>query len=219
MEKSTDREKWALKVGGSLDEEPALGALLATLGRLASRFDLVTCPGGGGFADFIRERSARKNTPDKVAHAQAVLAMAQFGHEIAARLSNGKTVVNAEGVSAAWRAGRAPVFIPYPFAVDDGLIPHTWEATSDTIAARMCHAVGVRRLVLLKSVDGVFSGGKLVAEMDAAGANEVDFVDPLFAGHIEREWDVYVINGRKPERLEELLVSGKLTGTRITRRF
>lgn len=211
------RARWAVKIGGSLDEDDVLGPLLDVIADVSGAAEMVIIPGGGRFADFVRERCASRGAPDGAAsHAQAVLAMAQYGHELASRLPAGMIALDGEGVEAGWREGRLPVFIPYPFAVEDEGIPHTWKATSDTIAARAADRLGLTRLVLLKSVDGVMEKGRLVPEADAAAAARQGLVDPLFGGYIKTGWEVYAINGRAPKRLSALLLKGRAEGTRIT---
>ncbi|MGK7345808.1 MAG: amino acid kinase family protein [Candidatus Nitrospinota bacterium M3_3B_026] len=210
------RARWAVKIGGSLDEDNVLGPLLGVIADLSGVVDMVIIPGGGRFADFVRERGAARRAPDGAAHVQAVLAMAQYGHELASRLPAGKIARDGEGVAAGWRKGCLPVFIPYPFAAEDAGIPHTWEATSDTIAARAAQLLGLTRLVLLKSVDGVMENGRPVPETDAETAARQGLVDPLFGGFIEPWWEVYAINGRAPERLSGLFLKGRAEGTRIT---
>ncbi|NIR60629.1 MAG: hypothetical protein GWO02_14520, partial [Gammaproteobacteria bacterium] len=69
---------WVVKVGGSLARCASLGRwidVLATEG--AGRVVLV--PGGGVFADAVREAQARWGFNDVTAHRMAVLAMEQTG--------------------------------------------------------------------------------------------------------------------------------------------
>jgi len=209
------RKRWVFKLSGSLDKEKTLSKLIPVIDSLSSRFRIVIVPGGGAFADFIRARSARRKTSEKTAHAQAVLSVGQFGYELAEKFKNGIAANNRSQVQAAFKAGATPVFIPYPFAVEEKRIPATWDATSDTIAVEVCRYLGIGGLVMLKSVDGIYRSGKLQTQAGKASLNKSGVVDPVFFNHLEPGWDVFIINGRKPERLKELFETGSAVSTKI----
>ena len=61
---------------------------------------------------------------------------------------------------AAVHAGFVPVLAPSRWLREAGPLPHTWDVTSDSIAAWVAGAVGARRLVLIKPPNAV--GGNLV---------------------------------------------------------
>jgi len=206
---------WVVKLGGSLDNEKTLAALLPVIEKLSEKHKLVIVPGGGGFADYIRGRSATRGVPGHVAHAQAVLAMSQFGHDLAARLVRGVVAHDRTNTTKALRAGRIPVFIPYPRVLADTGVPATWDATSDTIAARVCAYMGYKRIVLLKSVDGVVLGQKLADRIGRARLARCDVVDPTLEKFLAKGWGCFIINGRRPERLAQLVRTGNTTMTRI----
>jgi len=165
------RVKWVLKIGGSLGAprdkmgESPLPSLLSMINRLSTNFKFLIIPGGGVYADFVRRSAAQKKTSESIAHMQATLACAQFGYELTAALEKGVVAHSRKEVEALWRDGKIPVFIPYPFVIGAKEIPQNWSATSDTIAIRVCISFGLNRLVLLKSVDGIFVDGKLMTEI------------------------------------------------------
>jgi len=209
--------RWGIKIGGSLDDEKSLPGIIRAIEKIqATGAELLIIPGGGAFADFIRERCAKRNTPDSAAHFQATLGMAQFGHELAARFTNAALAHNLAETETIWAAGRIAVFIPYPFILTLDKLPHSWDATSDTISLEICKSLGVKKLVLLKSVDCVTdANGKVISEMNAANPPATDVVDPLFFGYVDERMEAHILNGRKPERLEALMMNGEEGGTRI----
>ncbi|VAX22731.1 hypothetical protein MNBD_NITROSPINAE03-2090 [hydrothermal vent metagenome] len=209
------RKRWVFKLSGSLDNEKILSRLIPVIDELSSKLRVVIVPGGGAFADFIRARSARRKTSEKTAHAQAVMSTGQFGYELAERFKNGIAVYNRSQVTAAFKSGATPVFIPHPFAVDQKRIPATWEATSDTIAVETCRYLRIGGLVMLKSVDGIYKNGKLQAQAGKASLKKSGVVDPVFGGRLEPGWDVFILNGRKPQRLKQLLETGSTIMTKI----
>jgi aspartokinase-like uncharacterized kinase len=94
--------------------------------------------------------------------------------------------------------------------------------TSDSIAAWVAGEVGAERLVLVKEVDGLFadwppSGGPLarltVAELAALRPGGVDAYLPTALENAS--FETWVISGRDPRRLTELLDRGTTVGTRL----
>ena len=91
-----------------------------------------------------------------------------------------------------------PVVMPASLALDE--LPESWQVTSDSIAAWVADRVGAERLVLLKAVDGLYPEG----------------VDEYLQTLLERaRFETWVIGGRDPARITELLDTGTTTGTRI----
>ena len=108
-------------------------------------------PGGGPFADAVRRVDRRMGLPETAAHWMAVLSMDQYAHLIAARLSGAAVVVNdARAILEAIDAGRVPVLAPSRWLLDADPLPHSWDVTSDSIAAWIAGRLGARRLVLVK---------------------------------------------------------------------
>src|SRR5207302_1088325 len=87
------------------------------------------------------------------AAAVALLGMDQYAHALAARIDDAALVDAAGGVAAALQAGRLPVLAPYRWLRDADPLPHSWDVTSDSIAAWFAGALGARRVVLIKPTD------------------------------------------------------------------
>jgi aspartokinase-like uncharacterized kinase len=112
------------------------------------------------------------------------------------------------------------VLLPAALPLDS--LPASWEVSSDSIAAWVADRAGAGRLVLMKAVDGLYAdwpprGEPLarltVAELAALRTGGVDAHLPavLESAHFE----TWVIGGRDPERVVELLERGTTVGTRI----
>jgi len=80
----------------------------------------------------------------------AVLAMDQYAHLIVSRLANGVLVTDAGEIGAALATGRIPVLAPSRWLREADPLPHSWNVTSDSIAAWVAGQMGARRLVLVK---------------------------------------------------------------------
>jgi probable H4MPT-linked C1 transfer pathway protein len=141
-----------LKLGGSLLAHLSdLDTLLATIVDVAHTRRLLIVPGGGPFADTVRDVDRRVGLPDDAAHWMAVLAMDQSAHLLAARLPGGIVVTGTREVAAAFDAGRVPVLAPSPWLSQADPLPHAWDVTSDSIAAWVAGQLGARDLVIVKA--------------------------------------------------------------------
>ena len=140
-----------VKVGGGLLASPGhLDAVLAELASAASARRLLVIPGGGPFADAVREVDRELTLSDEAAHWMAVLAMDQYAHLLVSRLRTGGIVSDAAAIAAQLDQGRLPVLAPFRWLRDADPLPHSWDVTSDSIAAWIAGEVGARRLVLVK---------------------------------------------------------------------
>jgi aspartokinase-like uncharacterized kinase len=204
-----------VKVGGGLSDS-VLPALCTALGELGERHRLLVVPGGAGFADAVRDADRRFGLRAPTSHRMAILGMEQFGWLLADLIPG---AVRCAGLPRV-RAGRTTVLLPAGLPLDP--LPASWQVTSDSIAAWVADQVGAGRLVLVKAVDGLFAdwpprGAPLarltVAELAALRTGGVDgYLSAMLAGAAFETW---VIGGRDPERIVELLERGTTAGTRI----
>lgn len=173
-----------VKVGGSLAETGRLASVLAVIG--AACIPVVIVPGGGPFADAVRNLQAEISFDDAVAHRLAMLAMEQMAECIVGRQPGMKVARSLDDISDAVMDGQIPVWAPLQMIGEDETIAESWDATSDSLAARLAELLGTR-LVLLKSV-GVKEGSS-VGELVEAG-----IVDPLFPEIVTRSglsWSIF----------------------------
>ena len=140
-----------VKVGGGLlAHRDSFDMVLSALAEVALDEQVLIVPGGGPFADAVRDQDARLAIPDDAAHWMAVLGMDQYAHLIASRMPGAVLVTDAAEISRALAAGRIPVLAPYAWLHRADPLPHSWAVTSDSIAAWIARAIGARRLVLVK---------------------------------------------------------------------
>ncbi|MBI4519821.1 MAG: hypothetical protein HY701_03205 [Gemmatimonadetes bacterium] len=141
--------------GGVLADAERFEAVLATISAAARAQRLLVVPGGGPFAGAVREVDRRLRLSDDAAHWMAVLAMDQYAHLVAARLAAAALVAGGaeeapRAIAVALGEGRVPVLAPARWLREADPLPHSWDVTSDSIAAWIAGAVGARRLVLIK---------------------------------------------------------------------
>jgi 5-(aminomethyl)-3-furanmethanol phosphate kinase len=144
-----------IKVGGALLSQPeALARVLSALELLSREHSLLVIPGGGPFADAVRSvHEAHTLTPDD-AHWMAILGMDQYAILLASRIRNAKLVHHRDEIAHAGGRGGVRVLAPYQWLREADPLPHSWDVTSDSIAAWVAAEIGARRLILIKLSTG-----------------------------------------------------------------
>jgi 5-(aminomethyl)-3-furanmethanol phosphate kinase len=140
-----------VKVGGGLlARGECLDVVLVEVSAASREAPVLIVPGGGPFADAVREVDRRVGLGDDAAHWMAVLAMDQYAHLIAARLPNSALVHGVLEIDSALAHGQLPILAPYRWMHDADPLSHSWDVTSDSISAWVAGQVGAARLVLVK---------------------------------------------------------------------
>jgi dihydroneopterin aldolase len=140
-----------VKLGGSYAFSPVLGDWLETAARNAGHVVLV--PGGGPFADAVRDAQPKMGFDGAAAHHMALLAMEQYGRAL---VSLNETLALATSIAAIRRllaAPKVPVWAPTRMVLDRVEIPSSWDVTSDSLAAWLARRLHAQRLLLIKHVD------------------------------------------------------------------
>lgn len=210
-----------LKVGGSLIEHPTrLRALCNALSLLAKTYEMLVVPGGGIFADMVRKVDGEWGLSKTTAHRMAVLAMDQYGLLLSDITPNSQVYYSLEDVRNVGR-NSLPIFLPSQYIFREDPLEHSWDVTSDSIAAYIAGMLNARKLVLITDVDGIFdddpkknSNAKLIKQLTAKQLlswnkrTSVDKTLPKLL--IKFRLDCYVVNGMHPERIHAIL-AGKET--------
>jgi aspartokinase-like uncharacterized kinase len=140
-----------VKVGGALlSIDGALPRTLAALERIAAAHSILIVPGGGPFADAVRIAGTQYDLSDDDAHWMAILGMEQFALLLASRLRNAELVSRRGEISRAFVRHKLPVLAPYRWLREADPLPHSWDVTSDSIAAWVASQLGAPRLILIK---------------------------------------------------------------------
>lgn len=202
-----------LKLGGSLIEEGwDIIRVLRDYAEMKHR-RIIIIPGGGPFAEVVRKCSDALS--DDAAHWMAVLAMDQYG----LFLANCELPV-VENLSEIDGAGQFCILLPYQILKAYDCLPHTWDVTSDTIAAFIAKELGEKAFIKLTDVDGLLDEkGQLIAEMrakelvDRGSWGCVDAALPDFL--IRHEMCCFIINGKFPNRVIDVIEGNETQGTKL----
>jgi len=190
-----------VKLGGSLHTHvPVLVPILRSSPR-----PLLIVPGGGMYADAVREAGL----DDETSHGKAIEAMDTYGRFVA---SFGLPVTDTLAVP-----DHTSILLPSSCMRQYDPLPHSWDVTSDTIAAWVAATLH-GELLILKSVDGILQNGILQAEITAP--LETDVTDPSFIPFLlEQRVNTWIINGSRPDTVVRFLKGEGVIGTRISTIF
>ncbi|MDN7013678.1 uridylate kinase [Methanoculleus sp. FWC-SCC3] len=191
-----------VKVGGSLFDRVVP---LLDLFREAGRPVLIV-PGGGKFADLVR----RLDVSEDAAHWMAIAGMEQFAWYIA---SHGIPATSTLALPV-----EVTVLLPYCALRRADPLPHSWDVTSDTIAAWVARELSAD-LLLLKSADGIHRHRKFLARVEDPTLTS-DEVDPTFIRFVfDHNLRARVVNGRHDDRVRRALRDEPVVGTLVDPRF
>jgi aspartokinase-like uncharacterized kinase len=142
-----------IKIGGGLARVPgALDRVCRTVGVAGCDHRLLVVPGGGIFADTVREFERTAGLSADAAHWMAILAMDQYAHVLAERIPGAALVEEPGALLPALMPRGVVVLAPSRWMRSADVLPHSWEVTSDSIAAFVAGAVDAGRLILIKPV-------------------------------------------------------------------
>ncbi len=213
-----------IKLGGSLSRCEALPALCQEISRLGARHRLLVVPGGGDFADLVRDFYSSLHLSETAAHRMAILAMDQYGYLLGDLIPHAELVTGLPAIQRVADGGRVPILLPATCMAQSDPLPHSWQVTSDSIAAWIAGELHAPLLILLKDSDGLYASDPAspatgdflprveLSELTTLGGGVDPYLGTVLAQFPIETW---VINGQQPERLAELLQAGHTLGTCI----
>jgi len=186
-----------VKVGGSLFDLPDLGVRLEAWLKTLAQSGVILIAGGGAAEDVIREMDRIHRLGEETSHWLAVeslglmtslllavappsLLLFRLGAPEPAGTREGEPSFSVQDLNAfaCWDEGRP------------GCLPHRWDVTSDSLAARVAEVMEARELILLKSVT-------IPPDMAWAEASRRDFVDGYFPTMVARGVKARAVNLRE----------------------
>ena len=139
-----------LKIGGSLYQSDSLNDWLAKLEDSLSK-PVVIVPGGGPFADQVRDATIKWQLSNQCGHDMAVMGMQQFAHLMQGLNNKLKLVSSLQEILQISNHHRAIIWAPYEEVVRADDIEKDWQTTSDSLAAWLASKLAASHLCLVKS--------------------------------------------------------------------
>lgn len=191
-----------VKVGGSLMAEAGM------VMKVLKDYDVLVVPGGGVFADAVREVHRAHGLSERTAHMMALLATDQYGL-LLSDLSGIPAITSLKDFS------RQAVILPSAMAAASGL-EATWDVASDTIACYIAREAGARGFIKLTAVDGIALGGSLLKTVEAGKLlNTTTCLDKSLPAYLQKwKMSCRVVNGKREENIRRAL-EGEAVGTII----
>lgn len=172
---------WVVKLGGSFFDAPELVGWVKTIAQHGAG-KVVLVPGGGPFADQVRQAQKQHQFNDQVAHHMALHAMDQFGlFLIGIAESHGLELIPASSLQEIDQAlveQQTPVWLPSKQLSTVKDIKESWDVTSDSLSAWLARKLNSEQLILIKSV-------RVDSEMAIAELQRNNLVDSAFNDYLE----------------------------------
>ncbi|AFT88014.1 MULTISPECIES: amino acid kinase family protein [Burkholderiaceae] len=165
---------WVVKIGGSLSHEPALRQWLMELCEVGGG-RIVIVPGGGDFADKVRQYQSEWCFDDLAAHNMCLLAMTQYALLMQGVLPELVLASSEAKIRRALRDGHVAVWVPTALMRDTPDAMSNWDTTSDSLAAWLSTMLNAERLIVVKSCP--IAGNERLDTLAAAGVVDRRFVD------------------------------------------
>ncbi len=172
---------------------------------------ILIIPGGGIFADTVRSANRIFSFGADAAHWMAILGMEQYAYY----LQDKSSVVSTDSIADIPKG--VSILFPYRLLKTEDPFPHTWDVTSDTIAAWVARKVDAM-LLKATNVDGIFQEGKLIREISATDyeGSCVSCIDPALPPFLQKNrMECFIVNGKYPERVIQALYGKPVFGTAI----
>ena len=205
--------KVVIKVGGSLMNYPyQLKEILKVISVQSERHNVLVVPGGGAFADKVRDFHSRKYLSDSAAHWLAIRSM-NLTAAILADMHSSMSYYSEKDALERWAEGQSFILQPYELLKSYDRLPHSWDVTSDSIAYWIGIEGDADVVLFLKSINPFAKWLSVVqSETEPVGPESFeylvkkDIIDPYMV-YLQSKFQgyFYVLNGLWPENLSVIL--------------
>jgi 5-(aminomethyl)-3-furanmethanol phosphate kinase len=191
-----------IKLGGSLLDFDRLVTQLRAWLASQPPMPAVMLVGGGRWADAVRDAYAMHPLDEEAAHWLCIRLLGITAELVARLMPEARLVRDFDTLPAAIVANRLVIVEPEQFLRHEAgpkALPHSWDVTSDSIAARLAVSLEAGELVLLKSS----LPERPLTLQQAADAGYVDRYFPVAVAELPHVRCVNLREGGFPEiRLE-----------------
>lgn len=177
-----------LKLGGSLLKCTGLAERMRSLIASLRPKRILIVVGGGDAADVVRDWSDRFSLSEEMAHWLAIRSLSLTRALVKELLPECEEVESPTAAAEAWIDQRRPVLLKLESYLrqaevhESAPLPHTWDVTSDSIAAWVATKWEAEQLILLKSIE--LPDGMSLIQAENAGL--VDGYFPIIAPQVNQ---------------------------------
>lgn len=199
-----------IKIGGSIEESKNFHKLCNYIRSLSKRHIVIIIPGGWRFADCVRYLDDKYRLSNKTSHKMAVISMNQYG----IFLSDLIKLPVTDDINKL--SEKSVIFLPSKYILSDDSLKNSWDVTSDSITAYIAGKIGIKKIILVKDVDGIYTSDpkknkdakiiKVISATDMIKFKKETCVDKFFP-HIvlKKRIKSYIVNGNYPERISKII--------------
>ena len=162
---------WIIKLGGSLLSSGSLKEWLSIIVEHGAG-KLVIVPGGGIFADKVRDAQQKWKFDDKAAHQMALLAMEQYAHLLQSYAPDIVLTDSVEGIEKAVSMNQVPVWLPFKMINTCQDVSANWNLTSDSLVLCLAEQLNAEHVMLVKSLS---SNNLNARQLSESGMVDKDF--------------------------------------------
>jgi aspartokinase-like uncharacterized kinase len=200
---------WVVKIGGSLAADELLPCWLESLSCFGGG-EVVIVPGGGPFVEQVRISQQVWRIDDSTVHVMALLGMEQFGFMMSGIRNDLVPVECEKDIFRVLKKAGVPIWLPTFMVTHEEDIEHSWEVTSDSLAAWLARKIGANRLLLVKSVK--LGERKISAEE----LSQQGIVDAAFPSYLRQgKFTTVIVQQEHYKVIPQMLNSGTTAGAQV----
>lgn len=147
---------WIVKIGGSWLKNPSLPSLLIKIKKICNK-EIVIVPGGGSFADSIRDVSDKTKMSEKLANKLALKSTELFA-EYLKELDNDLCLIDNP---RNFKKEKICIWLPSKKLSQNNSFKNNWDSTSDSVAAWLANKIMAKGVIFIKSLKDFKSKNKL----------------------------------------------------------
>ncbi len=172
---------WVIKLGGSLLSSENLKEWLSIIVEHGAG-KLVIVPGGGIFADQVRDAQQKWKFDNKAAHQMALLAMEQYAHLLQCYAPDIGLRDSIEGIEKAISLNQVPVWLPFKMINTCQDVSANWNITSDSLSLWLAGQLNAEHTMLVKSLSLKNLKARQLSESEMVDKDFPDFVKKSKSG-------------------------------------
>ncbi|MGE0671827.1 MAG: aspartate kinase [Methylibium sp.] len=163
---------WVVKLGGSLNQDASLPQWLDLLAELGGG-RVIVVPGGGAFADQVRDAQSHWQFDDLVAHNMAVLGMAQTALMLQGLCPALQAAAGEQPLRRVLKGGQTALWLPLDLLRSRPDELTNWGVSADSLALWLAQRLHAERLVVVKSC--AIDARRSLAQLGEAGVLDAEF--------------------------------------------
>ena len=163
---------WVVKLGGSLNQDASLPQWLDLLAELGGG-RVIVVPGGGAFADQVRDAQSQWQFDDLAAHNMAVLGMAQSALMLQGLCPALQAAAGEQPLRRVLQGGQTALWLPLDLLRSRPDELTNWGVSADSLALWLAQRLHAERLLVVKSC--AFDTRRSLAQLGEGGVLDAEF--------------------------------------------